>query len=871
MFARRLIMNGETISHYKVLRHVSDGVGGRVYQAEDTNLKRKVALKFLPLELADDPEASRRFLREARSTSNIDHPNICNIHEIGETEEGAMFIAMAWYNGQTLKKRLAQKKLSVVEALGFARKIAAGLARAHESGVVHRDIKPANIIITRRGELKIVDFGLARLLSQARMTQTGTVLGTASYMAPEQARGDDADSESDIWSTGVVLYEMLTGRLPFHGESEVAMLYSVLNCDPDPLGLEACPEEWQCRRIIAKCLNKDPAKRYPTATALAEALNKALAMAIMHERRTTPYRWRRKMTDRWRNFRIRGTVATAVVLTALTLTLTFDSYRQYLPFLNPSPPRGVAVLPFAMASADPDERALANGLSWYLAGMISHFEGETEAFWLVPPGVTQNQSIATGADALRLLGVGTTVSGTGRIQNGIISLRITVNDTWHDEQTTHVLEDNLANLETWQHDLASLVLLDLDPKLDPGGITELAARQTNVPESFGNYLTGVGYAHEVGGDSDFETAATFLNRSAGQDSSFAWGMAALGYVDWRISRGQDASGLAEAELKLRKATALDATNPQPWVHLASLVARRGETEQARELYLQALERDPSHAGALRGLANLERVAGFSGRARDYLDQALAARPDYFWNLNDLGIYHYYEGDFPLAVECFGQMVQLAPQQVRGYNLLGAAQFEMDQYAEAEDAFVNSLAIEPSYTAYSNLATLSFYSGRLHDSADFSRKALALDDSRYPAWRTLAESLRWTPGMRDSSKVAFRQCIELVSAQLAESRVDGSAGDPVMLSDLATFHVSVGEFTEAAAILANLEPLPNLETAVMFNLAAAYEEMKNRDRALHWLEKAVAADLSLSQVEHYPGLRNLRTHPRFQALRERYGE
>ncbi len=224
-------MIGKTISHYKILEKFGEGGIGVVYKAEDLKLKRIVALKFLSPDLTRDPEAKERFIQEAQAASALDHPNICNIHEIDETKpapadagDGQMFICMAYYDGETLKKKIARGQLSVDSVIDIPIQIAQGLIKAHEHGIVHRDIKPGNIMITKDGMVKILDFGLAKLAGQVRLTKTGTTIGTIAYMSPEQARGKEVDHRSDIWSYGVLLYELLTGQLPFRGEYEAAII-----------------------------------------------------------------------------------------------------------------------------------------------------------------------------------------------------------------------------------------------------------------------------------------------------------------------------------------------------------------------------------------------------------------------------------------------------------------------------------------------------------------------------------------------------------------------------------------------------------------------------------------------------------------------
>ena len=254
-------MIGETISHYRIVGKLGEGGMGVVYKAEDTRLGRFVALKFLPPEMTRADDAMERFIMEARAASALDHPNICTIHEIDETNEGRTFIAMACYEGESLKARIARGPIKLDEALEFAGQIAMGLSKAHGEGIVHRDIKPANIFVTKDGLVKILDFGVAKL-SGMKLTKTGGTLGTAPYMSPEQARGEDVDRRSDIFSLGAVLYEMIAGRPAFPGEYEQAAIYTIINEDPEPLTSIRSGIPMELERIVTKMLAKRSGERY---------------------------------------------------------------------------------------------------------------------------------------------------------------------------------------------------------------------------------------------------------------------------------------------------------------------------------------------------------------------------------------------------------------------------------------------------------------------------------------------------------------------------------------------------------------------------------------------------------------------------------
>ena len=273
-------MINKTISHYKIIEKIGEGGMGVVYKAVDTNLKRFVALKFLPTELSRDKAARERFIQEAQSASALDHPNICTIHEIGKTDDNQMFIAMGYYEGETLRAKIAKGPSKIDEAIDIVIQVATGLARAHESGIIHRDIKPANIIITDRGEVKILDFGLAKLAGSSQMTKTGMTLGTVFYMSPDQARGEKIDHKTDIWSLGVVLYEMLTGHLPFKGEYDQAVVYSILNDEPTLPSSSRKEIMGNLEQIVMKALEKKPTRRFQNIDEMNQALETTIKKPI---------------------------------------------------------------------------------------------------------------------------------------------------------------------------------------------------------------------------------------------------------------------------------------------------------------------------------------------------------------------------------------------------------------------------------------------------------------------------------------------------------------------------------------------------------------------------------------------------------------
>ncbi len=271
------IVEGRTISHYRIVRKLGGGGMGIVYKAEDVRLNRFVALKFLSPHLTQSETAKRRFIREAQAASALDHPNVCAVHDIEETPYGQLFICMPYYEGETLDRRVARGAIPIGEAVNLVAKIASGLEHAHSQGIIHRDIKPANIMLTRDGGVRILDFGLAKLKGTTRITRTNAAtMGTCDYMSPEQILGAEVDGRSDIFSLGIVLYEMIAGCTPFHADLPEAVMYQIVNKAPRPLKELRPQVNPRLQRIVDRALDKNVTNRYRTASEMESDLTALL-------------------------------------------------------------------------------------------------------------------------------------------------------------------------------------------------------------------------------------------------------------------------------------------------------------------------------------------------------------------------------------------------------------------------------------------------------------------------------------------------------------------------------------------------------------------------------------------------------------------
>jgi eukaryotic-like serine/threonine-protein kinase len=510
-------MTGQTISHYRILEKIGGGGMGVVYKAEDSKLHRFVALKFLPEHLAKDRKALERFQREAQAASALDHPNICTIHEISE-HDGQPFIVMQFLEGQSLQQRLAAKPVRTGELLELALQLADALDAAHSKGVTHRDIKPANIFINERGQAKILDFGLAKLAKSSRaaaegvdpstlptatvdepLTSAGAAVGTVSYMSPEEALGQEVDSRTDIFSLGVVIYEMATGRPPFSGPTTTAILDATLHKTPtSPVRLNPeCPVELE--RIINKALEKDRDVRYQVASELRADLKRLKrdsdsghgASNFSHEEivHELPRR-------RWKP--VAASAAGVVAVVALLLALNVAGLRDRIAAVagaRPSPApaavtsqiRSIAVLPLENLSGDPEQEYFAEGLTDQLITTL----GQVSALRVISrQSVMRFKGTKEPLPQIaRELNVDALIEGT--VERSDNRVRITANlvqgptdrHLW-----ANSYERELKDVFALQGEVAQAVAQQIQAKLTPHELTRLSPTHTVDPAAYQSYL-----------------------------------------------------------------------------------------------------------------------------------------------------------------------------------------------------------------------------------------------------------------------------------------------------------------------------------------------------------------------------------------------
>ena len=517
---------GTTLGPYRIVSQLGQGGMGVVYQAHDPRLDRDVAIKLLPPDLTRDEIAKQRFLQEAKAASALDHPNICTIFEINETDDGQLYLVMAHYEGETLKERIARGPLTLDDAIDMATQVGEGLAEAHGAGIVHRDIKPANLLVTKSGVVKILDFGLAKLAGSEGVTQTGTTVGTVAYMSPEQARGQEVDHRTDIWSLGVVLYEMLVGEPPFQGENLLSLSNAIMDGEPSLLTGASS----SAHSVVTKALNKDKARRYLSVTDLLAEL---------------------------RALRSGSDVATVV-----------SAIQPDLP--------SIAVLPFDDMSPQKDQDYFCEGMAEEIINALTGLEGLRVAA-RTSSSQSKRQDLSVGQIGQQL-NVGTVLEGSVRKAGNrlrITAQLINVSDGFHlwSERYDRDMDDVFAV----QDDIARTVVEKLKVKLLGVADAPLVKKPTDNVEAYGLVLQGRYYGLKFTG-SMFDKALKCFNQALSLEPTYAQAQAGIGLV--HASRAM--MGVAEPHTvmcqgrsKIRPRWRRKTRPPGRWAECLSAVVRTG--------------------------------------------------------------------------------------------------------------------------------------------------------------------------------------------------------------------------------------------------------------------------------------------------------
>jgi serine/threonine-protein kinase len=759
-------MIGQTVSHYRILERLGQGGMGVVYKAEDIQLKRTVALKFLPPDLSGDAGATERFIREAQAASALEHTNICSVHEIGE-HDGRMFIVMGYYEGETLKDRIARGGLPLDEALDVAFQVAQGLAKAHEAGIVHRDVKPANIIITTDGVAKIVDFGLAKLSGRTMLTKSGVTSGTVAYMSPEQAKGDPVDQRTDIWSLGVMLYEMVAGRLPFRGDYDQAIIYQTLNSEPEPVGTHRPEAPVALQGIIEKAMRKKPQERYPQIKAMcADLLSLKTGSGSV-----TPGRARFERS-RWRGPKLIRNVGLVVVSVALVTT--------GIVLLSPPPAAidSIVLLPFANPAGDSTLEYLSDGLTENLINRFSQLPqlrviARTTAFSF--KGKEQDpRAVGRALDVRAVL--------TGKIvrRGDLLTIQTELVDALEGTQIWgERYHRKAADILALQEELAEQISDRLRLRLSGEEQRRLTRSFTRDTEAYYLYLKGRYWSERLT-EEGFGKAVGYYNQAIERDPAYALAYAGLADAYYWVSNTYLPPREAMEKSRAAAMRALDRDSLLSEVRLSLALVKMAydfDWPGAEAEFRRSIELNPGFAGAHLWLGRYLTFRGRFDEGTAELQRAKQLDPLSPFISIETGLPAFFMRRYDEAIENARKTVEMYPSFYFAHYVLGDQELQRGDVTSAVAEFQTALRLEDSPVALAGLGRAYAAAGEISRADSILRD---LSRRRYPPAYDIA-LIYSTMGKTDRAFAWLRQAYEDRNDQLVwlryDPRLDPLRSDP----------------------------------------------------------------------------------------------
>ncbi|HEY0371851.1 MAG TPA: tetratricopeptide repeat protein, partial [Thermoanaerobaculia bacterium] len=790
---------------------------------------------------------------EARSASALNHPNIVTIHEVGATAD-APFIVMEFIDGRDLRTLVADGSMPVRLVLDIATQIADGLAAAHERGIVHRDLKPENIMVTRDGYVKILDFGLAKVIGptpegedtiQLEMpgTMPGTILGTVGYMSPEQATGKRLDFRSDLFAFGAILHELATGTAAFQGETAIDTLSAILHSEPPPVTKTNPRVPVQLADIIKRLLAKSPDDRYASTRDLARELKLLRDRVVAEEsgfHTVIPQPSRRPVF---------ALVAAIILATAIGVAVYFQ--RQPLPAAATAaaveaPKKSLAVLRFKDLSGDTNGQLVVDGFAETLTARLAHFP----RLQVVRP----QQTDPVTDDARKMakdLGASLVLTGSMMRDGDRIRVTYSVLDSstgreWHD-----LIEGTVSNLFGVQDDVADSVARNLQ-------LGEASVKVALDPAvSQRKYLEALGHLQRYDQAESLDAAIEILQGLG--DSPSVQAALARAYLQ-KYNDSREPQLAAAANQAAERALQADPQSLDVNITVGELRRQTGRYKESVDAFVRVLSQQPNNADAVLGLAETYKAAGDFKNAEAQYKRAIALRPNYWGGYNKLGVFYYSRSRYQDAIPQFQKATELVPDLERAYNNLGAMYLKLARYDDAIRAFQQSIQRNASAQGYSNLGAAYYFAGRYRESAASLEKATQLEPSFFLYWRNLGDAYRWVPGAEESAKRAYTRTIEL-----CDDSISVNASDSHAYASRASALAKLGRHREArSSILRALELEPQngsnvYEAAVIANLSGSEED------AIARLEQAVRLGYNSADMLRDPEFANLRKSGRLQAI------
>ena len=840
-------LTGLLLGHYRVRGLIGAGGMGVVYRAFDERLNREVALKVLQPNTSVEDSRRKRFRKEALLLSSVNHPNIASIYDF-DSHDGVDFIVMELIVGVKLSDRIAEGPLPESEVSFLGQQILSALREAHSHGIVHQDLKPGNIIVGPDQHLKVLDFGLARVFESPDSVATESLSefdgrgGTLPYIAPELLRGHTADPRSDIWSFGVVLYEMASGRRPFEGRTSFEISSAILSTDPPKLpslvssGFEA---------MVSRCLAKEPGGRFQTAGEAAAALRSC---------NTEP--------TRRRSYSIWPIAATIIVFAIVAFALGYWRVREKQEVALPHT-KQLAILPLNDSSGSPEMAAFGAGLDDTLTTRLTELT-RTHDLQVIPASEIRSKKVTTLQEASQEFGVNLGLElGVHRSGEMVRVNYILVDAKTHRQLRGDTITATASDPFTLEDRVSDSIVKALDLELEPQERSALTDHGTVRPAAYDFYLQGRGYLKDYQKPESVDSAISVFTKALEQDPNYALAEAGLGDAYWQKYRlTKDASYVEKA-----KAECTLAIQHKPlaegYICLGLVENGTGKYEASARSFEEAITLDPTSDDAMVGAAAAYESLGKRDRAEQTYRRAIALRPQYWRNYGSLGAFYYRHGEYSQAAQMFSDVIALAPDSFRGYSNLGGTRVLQGRYDDAILALQESIEIRRTGGALSNLGTAYFNLRRFDDAARSFTAAIEFDKDNYVLWGNLAAAYYYG-NHRDESAKVFAHAIEL-----AGQRLKVNPEDSTVLADIAGFYSMIGKNREALNAIHKAQKLSPQDPEILFSAALIHNQLGDADQAKILIGDSLKAGYSPTEIRDTPSLDNFKNDAQYHRILDEY--
>jgi tetratricopeptide (TPR) repeat protein len=846
---------------YRIEAMLGQGGMGKVYKAYDLDLNRVVALKLVRSELAADPDCMKRFKQELLFASKISHKNVLRIHDLGDVE-GIKFISMAFVEGQDLFHILRETgRLPMDRAIRIARQLCAALEAAHSEGVVHRDFKPQNILIDKADNVYVSDFGIAKSLEEGAtvLTRVGHIMGTPRYMAPEQIEAKPVDHRADLYAFGLILCEMVTGEIPFQGESGMQQMFQRVHAEPiNPKSLNPDLPDYLVH-IIQRCLEKDLACRYQNATEILTDLAPPAAVPD----RVVRLRFVENVYSGW----IPAVLAVVVLLGG---SLLVGPVRDFVlggasVVRGRSTPIGpttyLAVLPFRVVGEEPSLRDVADGVVDAVSAKLS----QLKSVYLASASAVETAGKLDSPDKIaQRLGVKVLLQGTVQGAGGKLSVVVNLYDSSRKQRLwSQEFPGSIKDLLTIEGEIYAKLLSALNLRPTNEEMTRANTRLTSDVDAYKLYLRARSILH---GEQDLKnvTAALDLyNQAILADQGFALAYAGVADVSQRMYTLKNDPVWAErARGAAERARELNDKLPEVHFELGSIYSHEGKTAEAIAELKSALELSPNSDEGNRRLGEAYLAAGKKDESIQAYRKAVEVNPYYWLNYSRLGGAYFRFGQNEDALRAYQRVAELAPDSDSGYSNIGVVYYREGKWNEALVAFQKALTLRPSAAVYSNLGTIYFYQGRYSESTGMFEKAVELAPNQ-TLIGNLADAYRWM-GQRDKANATYDRAINLALKDLQINQRDIR-----VLEHLGVYYAKKGDTKRGLDFIRRARAIDTNDNQLMYNESLILALGGRKVEALKGLRRAFEHGYSPKVAQNDPELKGLQADPNFDKLLQEF--